>query len=184
MQLKEAYSEEKLFWSQKARTTWLQEGDKNTQYFHAVVKGRRKRNKIQSLHRDDGSWTKNEGEIGKEVAKYYERLFTSSGHTNNNDILEEIPVTITEKMNDNLIKPVEEYEIKEAIFNMNPHKALGPDGMTPLFFQTFWDVVKQDVISAINSFFHSGRMLKAMNHTVISLIPKSATPWTLSIIDP
>ena len=47
------------------------------------------------------------------------------------------------------------------------------------FLKKFWNVVKQDVTSAINSFFHSGRMLRAMNHTVISLIPKINNPLDL-----
>ena len=48
-QLVRAYREEEQYWSQEARINWLQEGDKNTKYFHAVAKGRRKRNKIGNL---------------------------------------------------------------------------------------------------------------------------------------
>ena len=136
-QLVGAYNEEEQYWQQKSRLSWLREGDKNTKYFHAVVNGRRKRNKIGNLKREDGSWTTTDEEITAEVAKYYKHLFKSSEIQCLEDILDGIPSTITDHMNGNLTRPVEEYEIKVAIFSMNPNKAPGPDGMTPLFFSTF-----------------------------------------------
>ena len=75
MQLKEAYDKEEIFWSQKSRVQWLNEGDRNTHFFHSSVKGRRKRNKIHRLQRDDSSWTSTEEEIEEEVVKHYKDLF-------------------------------------------------------------------------------------------------------------
>ena len=55
---------------------------------------------------------------------------------------------------------------------MDSNKAPGLDGMTFLFFQKFWNIIKEDFINAIKSFFHSALTLKTFKHTVISLIPK------------
>nr|XP_027096099.1 uncharacterized protein LOC113715996 [Coffea arabica] len=114
-QLVGAYNEEEQYWQQKSRLSWLREGDKNTKYFHAVVKGRRKRNKIGNLKREDGSWTTTDEEITAEVAKYYKHLFKSSEIQCLEDILDGIPSTITDHMNGNLTRPVEEYEIKGGL---------------------------------------------------------------------
>ncbi|RDX80211.1 hypothetical protein CR513_39270, partial [Mucuna pruriens] len=39
----------KISFTKKARTRWLKEGDSNTSYFHACIKGRRRQNHITAL---------------------------------------------------------------------------------------------------------------------------------------
>nr|XP_027122295.1 uncharacterized protein LOC113739247 [Coffea arabica] len=128
-QLKVAYSEEEQYWAQKARIDWLREGNKNTKFFHPCVKGRRRKNRMLNIQREDGTWTKNEEELGKEVADYYRVLFSSSGSEGLAEILSGIPLTITTEMNDKLTKEVSDIEIKSALFSMNPNKAPGQDGL-------------------------------------------------------
>ena len=103
-------------------------------FFHSSVKGKRKRNKIQKLQKEDRSWTKIEEEIGQEVENQFEDLFCSKRVDQENLFLEGISPTIIDQMNTELIEPVEEKEIKEALFSMNPNKSPDPDGMTPIFF--------------------------------------------------
>lgn len=47
-------------------------------------------------------------------------------------------------MNQNMVAPVVKDEIRNALFDINPLKDPGPDGMSPKFFQYFWDVIKFD----------------------------------------
>ncbi|XP_057851263.1 uncharacterized protein LOC131061548 [Cryptomeria japonica] len=39
-------AKEEIFWKQKTRETWLEDGDRNTKFFHNSVKRKRERNKI------------------------------------------------------------------------------------------------------------------------------------------
>ena len=55
---------------------------------------------------------------------------------------------------------------------MAPLKAPGPNGMPPLFFQTYWTDVSMDVTHAVLSCLNSCSILKSINHTFITLIPK------------
>ena len=48
---------------------------------------------------------------------------------------------VTEEMNEELMKEFSEIEVKEALKQMTPLKALGPDGMPPLFYQHFWSTM-------------------------------------------
>ena len=100
------------------------------------------------------------------------------------EVLEGISHFITQEMNDKLTKPIEEKEIRKALSSMQPEKAPGQDGMSPLFFQRFWNTIKGDVIPAILSFFNTGHMLRSINHTIISLIPKMLNPTCLKNFRP
>ena len=87
-------------------------------------------------------------------------------------------------MNQQLIKPVDEKEIQHATFSMFLNTAPGVDGMSHLFFQRYWHIIKADLIHAITSFFHTRNLLKSVNETLISLIPKVDNPVILSNFRP
>lgn len=57
------YEEE--FWRQKASIKWF-EGDKNTKFFHSLVRGRRRRLALRKILKVDGLWADSECEIIKE----------------------------------------------------------------------------------------------------------------------
>ncbi|XP_048605017.1 uncharacterized protein LOC125582384 [Brassica napus] len=59
---------------------------------------------------------------------------------------------------------------------MHPEKAPGPDGMTALFYQKFWDIVKDDLTRMVNEFHFEGTMAQGFNDTNIFLIPKTTKP--------
>ena len=44
--------------------------------------------------------------------------------------------------------------------------------MNALFYQKFWHIVGDTVVSTAFEFLNSGHMLPALNHTHIVLIPK------------
>ena len=71
-----------------------------------------------------------------------------------------------------------------AIKETAPLKALGPDGMSPLFYQIYWTDVGTDVHQAVLSSLNSGPILKSINHTFITLIPKVSSPEKVSDFHP
>ncbi|XP_074265375.1 uncharacterized protein LOC141587805 [Silene latifolia] len=83
-----------------------------------------------------------------------------------------------------LLLPVTDEEIKKAMFSIPNHKAAGPDGYFSAFFKDAWDVVGAIVCLAIKDFFQTGKLLKQLNHTLISLIPKCAMPQNVTQFRP
>ena len=75
-------------------------------------------------------------------------------------------------------------EVDIAIKQMASLKALGPDGMPPLFYQSFWQHIGPEVTEAVLSCLNSGTLLKSINHTFINLIPKVSNPKNVSEFRP
>ena len=63
-------------------------------------------------------------------------------------------------------------EIRVALFQIGPTKALRPDGINALFYQKFWHIMGDSVIAAVLDYLNSGVMVPEINHTNIVLIPK------------
>lgn len=83
-----------------------------------------------------------------------------------------------------LVEEITNKEIKEVIWNGKEGKALGPDGFTLSFFKAAWEVVGGVVTEAKRHFFNIGRLLKEVNSTFISLIPKKLEASTFNDFRP
>lgn len=70
------------------------------------------------------------------------------------------------------------------MFQLEPHKAPGPDSLPAFFYQQFWSIVKTDVINTILAFFHSGSLYTPLNHTFITLNPKVPFPKEVTYFRP
>lgn len=67
---------------------------------------------------------------------------------------------------------------------MHPDKAPGPDGMTPVFFQKHWYVVRKDVVHMVREFFLTGELVEGINETNIVLIPNKNNPVLVGDLKP
>ena len=67
-------------------------------------------------------------------------------------------------------------EVKQAINQMTPLKAPRPDGMPPLFYQYYWNLIGDDISNTVLHYLNSGTLPECLNYTFITLIPKRKNP--------
>lgn len=153
-------------------------GIPNTRYFHAVTRGKRIRNTITSIQDSNGVIGKGQKEIAKFAEDYFKNLYTSA----NTDprlytrVFQGFQKRVTEAMSQDLLRMVTEEEVKDAIFDMGPHRAPGPDGFSAIFYQKFWEDTKSEIMQEVTSFFQGEGLDVQHNHTNLCLIPKVYPP--------
>ncbi|XP_058741064.1 uncharacterized protein LOC131613407 [Vicia villosa] len=156
---------------QKARLKWLNDGDDNSRYFHAIMKRGLRHYYLGHISTARGILGEVE-EVKEEIFEHFESKFKESEASRpvlEGDIFNKLSI---EDMN-SLELPFEEIEIKQAVWSCDGGKSLGPDGYSILFFKKCWEFVKSDVISCFRE-FHSGTFLsKSITSSFLGLIPKS-----------
>ena len=159
-------------WQQRSRALFLKCGDRNTAYFHNKASQRYQRNRILGLRNYQNVWCTNETQIENIAVEYFQSLFSSSSPSEFPDILGKIQPSVTDSMNTMLLRDFNREEVDIAINQMKAISAPGPDGMPPLFYQSFWNAVGDDVRSAILDCLQNCRIPRDINLTHIALIPK------------
>ena len=120
----------------------------------------------------------------KVAISYFEDLFSTTSPSDLDSFLTEVTPAITPSMNQHLLRLATEEEVKEALFMMHPEKAPGPDGMTALFFQHAWHIIKNDLVEMVKFFLVSRDMDTRLNVTNICMIPKTERPTRMTELRP
>lgn len=106
-------------------------------------------------------------EVGRIANEYFSSLFSTSGCTNISEALEGVENRVTEAMNQRLRANYTEEEVVYALKQMHPLKAPGPDGMCPLFFQTYWHIVGPSVSNMVLAVLRGEPLIESVNKTFI-----------------
>jgi hypothetical protein len=152
--------------------TWLAAGDSNTKFFHSQAQQRRRTNCLSGLWNSDNVWCTDENQIEDIAVSYFDDIFHTSTPVNLEDTLTAVNSRVTSEANQRLLQPFTTDEVRMALFQMHPSKAPGPDGMSSFFFQKYWNIVRANVTAAVLSVLNSRKILRKINLTHISLIPK------------
>ena len=166
-ELNEMLTREEVMWKQRSRALWIKSGDRNTKFFHAIASQRRRTNKIEGIE-DEGAWVDSQEDIERVILNYFTNIYSSNHPTSFEASLGAVRQRVTPEMNEALLGVFRAEEVKISLNQMHPTKAPGSDGMSPIFFQKYWDVVGPSVV----------------NETFICLIPKVNCPQKISEFRP
>lgn len=163
---------EEIIWRQRSRVVWLQHGDKNSKFFHKKEEHKRKTNFILKLKDESGYWWRGEEAVERPMVSYFSNLFSSFMPEN----IEEAFTVVMGKLSVDHVNWCEDsfstIEVQDALFQMSPTKAPGPNGLPALFFQKYWHVIGQDVCNLALAILNNDRDPRDINDTHIVLIPK------------
>ncbi|GJU69972.1 polypyrimidine tract-binding protein homolog 2 isoform X1 [Tanacetum coccineum] len=166
----QAVLDEEMFLKQKAKISWLKDGDSNTAYFHKSVKSRVSRSRIDVISNSDGIIFAND-KVPDAFVAHYEAFLGQTGYTNGFDGSNLFSNCLDEQGAAHMVRTVTDHEIKEAMFSMGDEKSPGPDGFSAGIFQRrLWQLCGCDVIM-YREFFTNRK--RGLSHGDIRLVPLS-----------
>lgn len=172
------------FLRQKSRARWLVDGDSNTAYFHATIRGQHARQGIYKIAGPNGQWLTEPPLIAAEATRWFSSIFADEDCPGREEaqtgFLEFIPSLLTAQDNDSLIAPITLDELRGVVFGLSADSAPGPDGFPGLFFTTFWDLLASDLFEAVSDFLSGTPVPKSAASVFLTLIPKKLSVTSFS----
>ncbi|XP_039042397.1 uncharacterized protein LOC120181302 [Hibiscus syriacus] len=77
--LEEILDHEELLWYQKSRSEWIQDGDRNTKFFHSRTLARRQSDRIQALKIQSNEWCYDDEILHTEAKSFFAGLYRDDG---------------------------------------------------------------------------------------------------------
>jgi uncharacterized protein YdcH (DUF465 family) len=185
LEMQKLWLKDEIIAKQRSRDRDIIEGDKNTAYFHAVANQRRRKTLIHSLDGPNGP-TSNLGEMLEIATSFYKNIFQAEDRVGIS--LTEDFFTPEEKVSDQyynmLDAPFSQEEIKTDVFTSYSDGAPCHDGLSFMFYQKFWVLVKQDILDLFSDLQKGELDLYRLNFAVLSLIPKEPDASTMKKFRP
>ena len=180
-----AHSAYLSFLRQKSKLMWLKDGDANTRFFHASIRMRQCHSSIHSIENFNGVIVNQPEDVANAFVDYYKVILGTSVSTKSvkPDIVALGPI-VNENMHAALTADFTSVDVHNAIFSIAVIQIPGPDCIGSQFFKDAWHLVGDDVVKAVLNFFRTGKLLKEVNSTSISLIPKTYHPTHVSQFRP
>ncbi|KAL0386457.1 UNVERIFIED_CONTAM: LINE-1 reverse transcriptase [Sesamum latifolium] len=165
------------YWKQKSNCKWLEAGERNTKYFHSLVKKKRVKSTIHRIMEGNQEITSPD-RIRDSAASYFENLLSGQvTQSSATDFPFQFP-KIPEAIGNNLCLIPTEEDIKETVFSIDKESVAGPDGFSSAFYQACWEFIARDIYDAVRDFFSGTPMPRSFTATTIVLIPKVDSPQT------
>ncbi|XP_020420289.1 uncharacterized protein LOC109949309 [Prunus persica] len=124
---------------EKSRIIWLQDGDRNTKFFHTTTIIRRRRNKIERLKNANGIWIEEANSLKILAVDHFSNLFST---TSLGDYVIDLP-NLSRPVDvvnlHGLVQPINMTEVKTSLFNIGGLKAPGVDRFPACFYQSQWN---------------------------------------------
>lgn len=74
--------------------------------------------------------------------------------------------------------------MREAINNIGDNKAPGLDGYNVKFFKSAWNIIKGDLMEALQDLFYRNQMFAAVKCVLVTLIPKTCDDNSMKELRP
>ncbi|XP_026435794.1 uncharacterized protein LOC113333583 [Papaver somniferum] len=161
------------FYKQKSGDKFVVDMDNNSRYFHTLANRRMFRKNIDCLYDVHGTWYDNRKDIANILISHFSSVSCSVINQIHDEVFDIIPTVITNELSEFFTRISTVDDVFQIVKDMASWCSPGLHGFQAGFYHVNWDIVGNDIVQAVQSFFISGYMPREFNKTYLSLIPKT-----------
>lgn len=135
-ELDDLLKKEEVLWYQKSKDNWINDGDRNTKYYHIKTVARRKKCRVEMLRNNDGVWEEDIKKLEGIATPFFQNLFRDedTGEVDFSTITSFSCLEEGDKVR--LSADVTDTEVWEAIRSIGAHKSPGWMASLLYFFKS------------------------------------------------
>lgn len=131
---------EHTFCMQRAKVGYFKQVDRNSSFFHALVKRNNRRNEVTAVEKNDGNLTESFEEVVHVFTEHFQKqLGTTADRSYFPHSCINFGRHISTEQHSQLVRQPTVEEIKAALFDIGDQRAPGSDGYSSKFFKHAWD---------------------------------------------
>jgi hypothetical protein len=156
---------------------WARVGDRCTKEFFEHHADTRKPTPI--IHMMDGDRPINtQAALEEHILKFYQQLYQRDDQVEGNtaareDCFQFVRQTVTDEHNMELMKPLTQEEVTEAMKQLPNGKAPRIDAIPAEFYQELWEDLDSDIFNFVSESINQAHISDDLNISKIALLPKS-----------
>lgn len=156
---------------------WTRVGDRCTKEFFEHFSRPKRQITIKQLLEGDTLLT-TQLELERHILSFYQGLYSLDEHVENNpaarlDCLQFLRKTVTHEHNEELMRPLTQEEVTDAVKKMPTGKSPGVDTIPTEFYQETWDDIQLDIFNFVSESINLEGIADELNISKIALLPKS-----------
>lgn len=170
------YQETAKGYQVRSRARWIEEGERNTKYFAQLERKHQTFNTITKLKSENDKTLEDNQEILAEAHKFYSNLFKSTKPDKDeiNKYLRNTKIKNKLQMDEMMSceGEITIHECESVLKHMKRNKSPGIDGLPTEFYCTFWEEIKELLVTVYNECFQKGELSYSQRTAILSLIFK------------
>ena len=156
-------------------------------YQAATALRRKAATKVDALQDDAGNEVRGQHDLEQHAKRHFSKVLGElppAPSTPPRLLLDVAEKIVTEQDNKNLLEPITEEELLQALKLSPRGRSPGDDGLTAELYLVVWEVVKADFLVVANEMLRRRRVAPSHTRGVMTLIPKDNTVSRISDLRP
>ena len=163
----------------RSNMKWIEQGEKPTKYFFNLEKTNYEKKLVREVKLENEERISNPAQVNKEIEAFCRNMYTAKINDNMdsqqkfNEFIENLNIPqLNDEEQSFLEKDLTINELREALTSFADNKSPGEDGFTKEFYQTFFDLLCNDLLNSYNEAFRKGSLSVSQKRGTITLILK------------